>query len=124
MDQLGLSLYWKDTRIVMNSGGTPVKEQGGETDESFRLCRCYFYSILSAEPFVKICQSNYPLRHATTCGVIDSVLEHRYYPESAPGYIMTIPPGNNPPLTASSLSFCAHHVCYVTSFVSICVSFF
>ena len=51
---------------------------------------------------------------ATACGVIDSVLEHRYYPESAPWLYGDNIPGNNPSINGL-ITFCFALITYVVS---------
>ena len=51
---------------------------------------------------------------ATTCGVVDSVLEHRYYPESAPWLYDDNRPGNNPSINGL-ITFCFALITYVSS---------
>ena len=51
---------------------------------------------------------------ATTCGIVDSVLEHRYYPESAPWLYDDNRPGNNPSINGL-ITFCFALITYVAS---------
>ena len=51
---------------------------------------------------------------ATACGVIDSVLEHRFYPESAPWLYDDNIPGNNPSINGL-ITFCFALITYVVS---------
>ena len=51
---------------------------------------------------------------ATACGVVDSVLEHRDYPESAPWLYGDNRPGNNPSINGL-VTFCFALITYVAS---------
>ena len=55
---------------------------------------------------------------ATACGIVDSVLEHKYYPESAPWLFDDNRPGNNPSINGL-ITFCFALITYV-AWVSIC----
>ena len=51
---------------------------------------------------------------ATACGVVDSILEHRDYPESAPWLFDDNRPGNNPSINGL-VTFCFALITYVAS---------
>ena len=62
---------------------------------------------------------------ATTCGIVDSVLEHRYYPESAPWLYDDNRSGNNPSINGL-ITFCFALITYVSSYpfsLEICLIF-
>ncbi|KAG6836177.1 hypothetical protein H0H93_010616 [Arthromyces matolae] len=66
---IGIVLYTgEDTRIVMNSGGTPSKRSKVERQMNPQV----FINLIILAIM------------ATVCGVVDSVLEHRRYPLAAP----------------------------------------
>ncbi|KAH9484429.1 Putative phospholipid-transporting ATPase C24B11.12c [Psilocybe cubensis] len=70
----------EDTRIVMNSGGTPSKRSKVERQMNPQV---FINLILLA-------------MMAIACGIVDSVLEHRYYPKLAPWLFGANRPGDNP----------------------------
>ncbi|PPQ86909.1 hypothetical protein CVT25_009795 [Psilocybe cyanescens] len=70
----------EDTRIVMNSGGTPSKRSKVERQMNPQV---FINLILLA-------------MMATACGIVDSVLEHRDYPKGAPWLFGANRSGDNP----------------------------
>ncbi|PPQ72110.1 hypothetical protein CVT24_002421 [Panaeolus cyanescens] len=78
---VGLVLYTgEDTKIVMNSGGTPSKRSKVERQMNPQV---FINLILLA-------------LMAITCGVVDSILEHRDYARGAPWLYGADQPGDNP----------------------------
>ncbi|KAG6864192.1 hypothetical protein C0991_011668 [Blastosporella zonata] len=66
---IGIVMYTgEDTRIVMNSGGTPSKRSKVERQMNPQV----FINLIILAIM------------ATVCGIVDSVLEHQEYPRSAP----------------------------------------
>ncbi|KAG5643214.1 hypothetical protein DXG03_001334 [Asterophora parasitica] len=66
---IGIVMYTgDDTRIVMNSGGTPSKRSKVERQMNPQV----FINLIILALM------------AVTCAIVDSVLEHRYYPMEAP----------------------------------------
>ncbi|KAF8969603.1 hypothetical protein BDZ97DRAFT_1794193 [Flammula alnicola] len=78
---VGVVLYTgEDTRIVMNSGGTPSKRSKVERQMNPQV----FVNLLLLALM------------AIACGIVDSVLEHRDYPEGAPWLYDDNRSGDNP----------------------------
>ncbi|PPQ72461.1 hypothetical protein CVT26_003714 [Gymnopilus dilepis] len=78
---VGVVMYTgEDTRIVMNSGGTPSKRSKVERQMNPQV---FINLILLAIM-------------AVVCGIVDSVLEHRLYPEGAPWLYDENRSGDNP----------------------------
>ncbi|KAF9556000.1 phospholipid-translocating ATPase [Agrocybe pediades] len=78
---IGVVMYTgEDTRIVMNSGGTPSKR--GKVERQMNP-QVFINLILLA-------------MMAIACGVVDSVLEHRDQPGGAPWLYLADRPGDNP----------------------------
>ncbi|KAF8237704.1 phospholipid-translocating P-type ATPase [Tricholoma matsutake] len=66
---IGVVMYTgEDTRIVMNSGGTPSKRSKVERQMNPQV----FINLI-----ILACM-------AVACAIVDAVLEHRYYPRNAP----------------------------------------
>ncbi|KAF8912154.1 phospholipid-translocating ATPase [Gymnopilus junonius] len=78
---VGVVMYTgEDTRIIMNSGGTPSKRSRVERQMNPQV---FINLVLLAIM-------------AVVCGIVDSVLEHRKYPEGAPWLYDANRPSDNP----------------------------
>ncbi|KAF5369202.1 hypothetical protein D9615_009962 [Tricholomella constricta] len=78
---IGIVMYTgDDTRIVMNSGGTPSKRSKVERQMNPQV----FINLIILALM------------AVTCAIVDSVLEHRYYPLGAPWLYNDNQPDDNP----------------------------
>lgn len=83
---IGVVMYTgEDTRIVMNSGGTPSKRSKVERQMNPQVYALIFFSFFN----ILICIFSFInliilACMAVACAIVDAVLEHRYYPRNAP----------------------------------------
>jgi phospholipid-translocating ATPase len=117
---IGIVIYTgEDTKIVMNSGGTPSKRSKVERQMNPQVYVFYLFFPLILSGLWKLLLRFVNLillaLMATACGIIDSVLEHRDYP-AAPWLYGDNIPGNNPSINGLVTFFFAL-ITYVASYL-------